>query len=140
MTDTHTTMRQGLGKRDSVLLTFVLWYLCERPAEIAVKYVRYASAFSESFSLWFMLKTLVAPWKSITDEYPDKGFNIEQILQTFFLNMTSRMMGLIIRTCAIVTGIAIQVIVFAGCVLYLALWLLFPVILLWSVIVLPFMQ
>lgn len=140
MTDTQTTPRLASGSSDSALRSFVTWYLFERPAEIAMNYARYASAFSESFSLWFMLKTLVSPWKSITDDYPDKGFNLEQILETFFLNMTSRMMGMIIRACAIVAGIAIQAILFAGFALYFAAWVFFPLIVIGVLVFLPLLQ
>ncbi len=112
-----------------LLPAFLYWYFAERPHEIVSNYLNYANAFSESFSLMFMLKTLFSPWKNITDEYPSKGFNLEQILETFFLNVTSRVIGMVFRLFAMILGIAIQIGLIAGFMSYLLLWLLFPVIL-----------
>lgn len=130
---TDTPLLTDGRSTSSVLRAFVRWYAGRRPREIVASYLEYAGAFGEAFAILFMLKTLVAPWKSITDEYPSKGFNLEAIVATFFLNLTSRAIGFVIRVSAIVMGLLIQIGLAIGFVAYLALWLAYPVLLLFAV-------
>lgn len=109
---------------------FLRWYLLERPREIAHTYIAYAAAFGSIFSVVFLLKTLFAPWKSIRDAYPDKGFDMTAILQTLTLNVTARAIGCIIRLGALFAGLVLQVALCAGFSLYILLWLIFPVLVL----------
>lgn len=135
MTQTDTK-RISAPKTQLLLPYFMQWYFSERPHEIVHSYIQYAKAFGESFSLMFILKTLFSPWKSITDEYPDKGFNIELILQAFFLNLTSRLIGFVIRIASIIAGVAIQAALAGGFLAYLFLWIAFPVLLIAAIPVL----
>lgn len=112
---------------------FVRWYLVQRPAEIMREYVAYAAAFGSMFSIIFLLKTLFAPWKSIRDAYPTKGFDIAAILQTLTLNITARVIGCIIRLGALLFGVLLQAALFAGFSFYILLWVAFPVIGLFAV-------
>lgn len=95
---------------------------------MAKTYLQYAGAFRESFSIIFMLRTLFAPWKSIKDSYPTKGFNMQVILETLFLNITTRAIGGFIRLCAIIAGLGIQLLLLTGFIAYLAVWLVFPAV------------
>lgn len=113
-----------------LLPAFVRWYWVEHPPVIAKTYLQYADALRESFSIIFMLKTLFSPWKSIKDSYPTKGFNLQAILETLFLNITTRGIGAFIRACAIVAGLVIQILLLAGFLTYLVLWMVFPALIL----------
>jgi len=106
--------------------TFLRWYFLERPLEIVHLYVEYATALGEMFSLVFLIRTLFSPWKEIIDTYPKKGFDVSQILQTFFLNLTTRSIGAFIRLSAIVTGIVLQLFLLVCFVLYFIAWVTFP--------------
>lgn len=110
------------------------WYFRDHPIRIIRRYREYALAFSESFSILFLLKTLFSPWKSIKDSYPAKGFNWQAIVETLFLNMTTRGIGAVIRLSAIITGLLIQIGLFVGFLLYLVWWMLFP----FAALLLPF--
>lgn len=121
-----------------LLREFIRWYFVERPLRIATMYRRYASALGDAFSFVFLIKSFVAPWKSIQDEYNMRGLNIGNLLQTLTLNITSRVIGMFFRLVAILTGIVIEVIcavIFAG---YLLLWLLFPFLVPIAIVALPF--
>ena len=104
------------------------WYIRDHPRRIIGQYLLYAQAFRESFSILFLLKTLFAPWKSIKDSYPQKGFNARAILETFFLNATTRCIGAVVRLCAIIAGLLLQLMLLAGFVTYLVWWMLFPLV------------
>lgn len=115
---------------------FLHWYFIERPAELARTYTDYAKAFGAIFSIVFLLRTLFAPWKSIQDAYPSKGFNLNDILQTLTLNVTARVIGCIIRLFAIFFGFLLQIALVAGFSLYTLLWVLFPFI---AIFAIPFL-
>lgn len=112
----------------SIGALFLRWYLVQRPGKIVREYVAYAAAFGSMFSIIFLLKTLFAPWKSIRDSYPTKGFDLTAILQTLTLNITARAIGCIIRLGALVFGALLQAALFAGFSLYILLWLVFPLV------------
>lgn len=136
MTQTNTPQIAAGQSHPHLVPAFVSWYFGERPQEIVALYLRYAGAFSESFAMLFMLKTMFAPWKSITDEYPTKGLNLQAITATFFLNLTSRAIGFVVRIAAIVMGLFTQLVLLTGFMAYLAVWLLYPVLL---VLAIPFL-
>lgn len=108
---------------------FLVWYFRQHPVVIVRNWMEYAAAMRESFSMLFLLKTLFSPWKSIKDSAPTKGFNFQAMMESLFLNMTTRAIGAVIRLMTIITGLCIQVLLLAGFVLYLAWWILFPFVL-----------
>lgn len=120
----------------SIGLLFIRWYFVQRPREIVRAYGAYAVAFGSMFSIIFLLKTLFAPWKSIRDAYPSKGFDLTAILQTLSLNITARAIGCVIRLGALLFGVVLQAALFAGFSLYILLWVIFPFI---ALIALPFL-
>lgn len=117
----------------SVGRIFFRWYMIQRPGEIAHAYTQYARAFGSLFSIIFLLKTLFAPWKSIRDAYPSKGFDLTAIMQTLTLNVTARTIGCIIRLGALLLGIVLQAALFAGFALYIFLWVIFPLLAVFSI-------
>lgn len=106
---------------------FLPWYFLERPREIVRMYVSYAAVFGEIFSFLFLLKTLFAPWKNIKDSYPNRGFDLNLILQAWMFNGIVRSIGAIIRLGAIITGLAVQAGLLVGFAAYLLLWVFFPI-------------
>ena len=116
------------GEYAAILPSFVSWYYTEHPVRIIREYGNFAVALRESFSILFLLKTLFEPWKKIKDSYPSKGFNIQAILETLFLNLTTRGIGAFIRLCAIAAGLLIQMTLLIGFLVWLLVWLLFPLI------------
>jgi len=104
------------------------WYFYEQPMRILRTYAAYAKAFLEILSIKHLLMTLFSPWKSITDENDKPGFNLEQWAQSVTLNLTTRVIGLVIRSIALMFSAAIQIILFVGFFLYLGLWFLYPIL------------
>ncbi|HVW67044.1 MAG TPA: hypothetical protein VHA78_04945 [Candidatus Peribacteraceae bacterium] len=124
----NTTTRQTAEfsfKRTS----FLGWYFLDRPKEIVGTYAAYTRAFGEMFAIVFLLKTLFSPWKSIRDNYPDKGFNLTAILETWSMNVTTRSIGAAIRLATILAGIILQIALCTLFIAYLIAWLLFPLLL-----------
>ncbi len=113
----------------TLLLAFARWYILEMPIRI----VRYAldelRALFDVFSFVFLLRTLVSPWKNITDAYPAKGFNINRILETFTLNVTARAIGFVIRLATILIGSVLELLCVIAFIAWLLLWVAFPLFL-----------
>ena len=109
---------------------FLRWYFRDRPRELVHAYRAYAAAFAEVFAFVFLFKTLLSPWKNITDRYPSKGFNLGAILETLTLNITTRAIGSVVRILSMIAGLIVQVLLFAGFVCYGLIWLLFPLLIL----------
>ncbi|MDA1208431.1 MAG: hypothetical protein O2904_00160 [bacterium] len=103
------------------------WYFYEQPMRILRMYGAYAGAWLEILSIKHLLMTLLSPWKSITDENDHPGFNLERWAQAITLNITTRVIGFVIRTIALAFSLAIQIILFVGFFIYLGLWFLYPV-------------
>ncbi len=81
---------------------FLRWYLLGRPLHIAHAGFRYAHAFAQSFSIVFLLKTLLSPWKNIVEE--GKTRSLQQLLEGWSLNLLSRGVGCVVRLSAVVAG------------------------------------
>jgi len=111
-----------------MLTEFLPWYFVHRPAEIVRAYGAYAKACAEIFSIFFLMKTLVAPWKSIAEQYPDNWMQLGKILQVFTLNCTARSVGAVVRTVMIAIGILVQGILLLGYMAYLAFWITIPLL------------
>lgn len=110
------------------LRLFTLWYVIDRPRAIVRLYREYACVTAEMFSFVFLLRTLLKPWKNIQDEYPNRGFQLSRILETWTFNTVTRMIGAVIRLGAILVGVIAQGLLFAGFLGYLLAWLAFPLL------------
>lgn len=106
--------------------SFVPWYFIEQPKKIARTYVAYSNAFMEILSIAFLLRTFFSPWKSIIDEYPRNLMNYMAVLEVFTLNCTTRVIGMIFRSIALVFAITAQLVLFAFFLAYFLLWYAYP--------------
>jgi len=122
----------GLLKRPAFLLQviatdFLQWVLWEEPLNILRAYFAYARAFSEILSIPFLLVTLISPWKGIAEEMPSI-VRWDQFLQAFFVNLVTRMIGMVIRLMAIVLSLVLQVLLLALFIVLFVGWFAFPII------------
>jgi len=109
-----------------LLFSFPLWYVWTVPKGIVRKYGNYAGAFAEIISFRFLLWHLFAPWKNITDTPKKGGFNIERFAETFFFNLTSRVIGFLFRFTLMIVGILVQSICIFLFLLFLLAWYGYP--------------
>jgi len=107
---------------------FLPWYFMGQPVQILKAYVAYAKACSEIFSIVFLLRTLVRPWKSIVGTYPKNKMMLGKVIQVFTLNCTARAVGAVVRICTILLGIIVQIILFACFAAVFLFWITFPLL------------
>ncbi|MDD3896624.1 MAG: hypothetical protein PHU04_02125 [Candidatus Peribacteraceae bacterium] len=110
------------------LRRFLPWYFMAQPVRILRAYVAYAAAFSEIFSIFFLLKTLVSPWKSIAETYPKNMLLLGRVMQVFTLNCTARAVGAVVRTGTIFLGILVQIVLVACFAAAFLFWITFPIL------------
>lgn len=81
------------------------------------------------FSLRLLFRTWLSPFGRLNEEYK-KGFDLEELLETLIVNTMMRLVGFVLRTFVIVSGLVSLLLVFLlGPVLFL-LWIFTPLIIL----------
>lgn len=106
------------------------WYFIEEPLRTLQGYARYAKALIEIIPFGFLLLTLLSPWKNLHDRTQERGFNLNRAVESLAYNLLSRGVGCTVRLLTIGIGILLHAVLFACSVLYLSLWMGFPV---WAV-------
>ncbi len=106
---------------------FLPWVLWQEPLNILRAYIAYARAFSEILSISFLFKTLLSPWKGIAEEMPS-ALKWDKFLQAFFVNLVTRMIGMVIRLLAIIVSLILQILLLALFVVLFVGWFVFPII------------
>lgn len=110
-------------------MAFLRWYYIGATRSIVRGYSAYAHAASSFFSVTFLLRTLVSPWKSIRDAYPRSRLMLGTAMQTLTLNLTARGVGMVIRLCALVAALCVQCVLLLCVIALLLLWMLLPALL-----------
>lgn len=79
------------------------------------------------FSIPVLTHTLFSPWERQGERYK-KGFDVEGFFETFVINIIMRIVGFLLRSFVILTGILTLVVVFLLGIVALTIWPLIPVI------------
>ena len=110
-----------------IVTAFIPWYFLDRPMKILDSFIGHFKAFVEICGFVFLLKTLIRPWKGIIEEYPKMGAaDMHKILHVLSMNFISRVIGVVIRTCSIIIGLAILLVVTLAFSIYFLVWITFP--------------
>ncbi len=78
------------------------------------------------FSLPFLLKTFFSPWRRYKFSY-GRGFNFNKFIETFFLNVFSRFVGLFIRFFVILAGVILQIFIIIFGISLFIFWIVLPI-------------
>lgn len=111
-----------------LITIFIKWYFFEMPIKITKQLYKYIVVITKIYSFIFLLKTFFSPWKNQSYAYPNKGFDINKILEVWTSNMIAMLVGAFVRFFTILTGIVVLLIVMALGLLILFLWLTYPVL------------
>lgn len=112
-----------------LVTSFFEWYLYEIPREIIGAIKNFLKFGFHYFSIFFLLKTFFFHWHKYAWEYP-RGFEPTKILETWFSNQISRILGMIVRSFLILIGIVYEIIVLIIGVISVLFWFILPFILL----------
>jgi len=116
-----------VSKKEGILFSWILWHFFEMPKFLIEVWNNYFIFVSNFFSLPLLLRTFFSPWRRYQWAYP-RGFDLKTILEVFFSNTISRILGAMMRVVLIIVGIFSQLAVaLVGLVIFLG-WLFFPFI------------
>jgi len=109
----------------SLFFQWFSWHFLELPKDIFKAWKNFLLFNLNYFSIPLLLKTLFYPWRKYSSSY-GRGFDLGRYFEVFSLNVISRALGALVRTCLIIVGSLSQIfIIFIG-VLILISWLLLP--------------
>lgn len=103
---------------------FVAWYAWTRPYGILLGGFRYAAAILASFSVIFLLKTLLSPWKNILDD--SRPRTIQAIMESWSLSLLSRGVGCVVRIVSILIAALFAALAVSIGLVLAAAWYMLP--------------
>ena len=112
-----------------VFLDYSLWHYSSAYRQIFSVWRNYLWYVNKMFSVTLLLRTLLSPWKRMTEVYQG-GFDIGRLFEVVLMNLMSRFVGLIIRIPLIICGVLLSALMGAGLVVFYVYWTVFPVLVL----------
>ncbi|MDP3954124.1 MAG: hypothetical protein Q8Q06_01750 [bacterium] len=115
-------------------IEYFIWHYYAAPGQIWGIMINYARSIWHRFLIVRHLKTLFAPWhrRQPSDVGGDRTFG--SMAGNFFADIYIRILAAFVRVLIILSGIIAEVIVFVGFILLLMIWIVWPILLAYSVI------
>lgn len=107
-----------------VFLRYFSWHYIDALSDIFLVWSNFFWFIGHYFSMALLFRTFFSPWKRITEEYKREG--IEEIAETFILNVSSRLVGMVVRFVILVVGLFTEMLLIVGLFIFYTLWLLLP--------------
>ena len=106
----------------NMLSEYLFWHFVKVPKDILMAFRNFLLFNFNYFSVFFLLKTLFAPWRKYKESY-GRGFDIKRYFETFVFNLASRILGAIVRLIIILIGLIFEVFIFAMGIVALLAWI-----------------
>ena len=113
--------------RYSVLGEYIKWHYYEMPKEIQRGWFNYLKFYLNYFSVPILLKTFFTPWRRYSWSY-GRGFSFSRYFEVFISNMSTRVIGMIVRTFLIIAGIIVDLFILVFGAGFYLIWFFLPVI------------
>ncbi len=107
------------------VVLFVLWLFVESTMNIVKTWFFFLRFGMEIFSVPLLVRTFFHPWRRYFTGYP-KGFNPALMFESFFGNIMSRVIGMVLRLFFIFLGIIFDAFIFIIGLVVLMLWMAGP--------------
>lgn len=120
-------------ERQPLILTYFKWHYGQGLREFFLVTQNFLWFIGNFFSFKLLLKTLVAPWKRLGENY-EGGFNLSAWAGAFIVNSLMRVVGLISRLIILGLGFAATLVLLALSFCVFIIWLLLPFLLLGSLV------
>ncbi len=112
----------------SIFLQALIWQFFDVPKAILKAWQNFLLFNLNYFSVPILLKTFFSHWRRYGSSY-GKAFEIWKNIEVFVFNMMSRIIGAILRTIFIITGLLLEIfIILIGIIIFLG-WLILPFLL-----------
>ncbi|MDP3052162.1 MAG: hypothetical protein Q8N42_01505 [bacterium] len=104
---------------------YLVWHYSQALKEGFVIWKTFLWFVSQLFSIRLLLRTLFSPWRRLK-EYYGRGFDPVRLLESLFINIMMRFIGFIIRSVAILVGLAAELAAIIIGIIMFVVWLAFP--------------
>lgn len=111
-----------------VVSHYLFWHYSVALVRFTAIYRDIVFFMSDFFSLSVLLKSFFAPWRRLSEPYPEDKFNISEILAVFVVNSLMRLVGIIMRSIIIIAGLMVLFLVIIFYPILLVLWLALPLL------------
>ena len=116
----------------NIFFQWLSWQFFEMPQNVLRTWRNFLLFNLNYFSIPLLLRTFFSPWRRYKWSY-GKGFDFAKYVEVFFSNFISRVIGAILRTFLIMSGLIIEIfIIFIGAFILLA-WLILPMLLIFGI-------
>lgn len=113
--------------RQNIILAWVSWQFFEVPRNILKAWRNFLVFNLNYFSIPLLLKTFFSHWRRYEWSY-GRGFDLGRWAYTFVSNMISRVLGAMMRSILIFTGLFLEVFIFLAGIIVFFSWLILPVL------------
>lgn len=113
----------------NIFFQYLAWQFVDVPRGIMGGWRNCLQFNLNHWSVPMLLRTWFSPWRQYRSSY-GRGFSFTRYFEAFTFNMTSRILGAIMRTVFIVLGVIMEAAVFLGGGVVLISWLILPFLLL----------
>ena len=112
-----------------IILGYLKWHYSKAIYSLTNIWKNFLFFIFEYFSINLLFKNFFSPWKRMTNNYPKK-FSAKKYFYTFTANLIVRVVGMIMRLCLIIIGLASYALLALFYPVALILWLFLPLIIL----------
>jgi len=113
--------------KSNLSFTFVSWWYGEQLHRLLIFSKQFYIYLADLFSVKICLRTLFAPWKRDSAGY--EGLSLQERFQVAIMNLSSRIVGALVKIFTLFTFLLIFCICFILSVISFLLWVLYPLIL-----------
>ncbi len=109
----------------AILAKYFYWHYFEQSRIILLGWKNFLKFNLNFFSVPTLLKSFLAPWRRYEDSF-GRGFDLQKALEVITFNLLSRIIGIIMRSILILTGLLMEFVYFFGGITIFIIWLIIP--------------
>lgn len=117
--------------KKALLIQYLTWHFFDVPKEIIAGWRNFLVFNFNYFSIDILIRTFFSHWHKYSLRY-GKTISLRWYSEVFVMNMTSRIIGMVFRTCLIILGIISELFIFFLGAIFLGVWIFLPLILFFS--------
>ncbi len=116
---------EKIAKRQNIVFQWLCWYFWDMPREILRGWKNFLRFNLDYFSIALLLKSLFSYWRRYYYSYGQR-FDFKRHFEAFTFNLTSRMLGAIMRIFLIMVGLFAEAILIILGIIILISWFTLP--------------
>lgn len=118
-----------VSPRRFIIWQLLVWHFYDTPKSILEAFKNFLVFNFKFFSVGLLLKTLFSHWRRYKESY-GRGLDIKRYFSVLVGNLTSRILGAMVRTAVIFIGLLVEFFIFLTAIFVLLTWLFLPILLL----------